>query len=299
MLTQIHFILTYRCLFECDHCFVYSGPSAPDDTFTLSQIREALQEAQKIGTVDTVYFEGGEAFLVYPLLIAAVKEARRMGFQVGIVTNAYFATSAENAELWLRPLADLGIVDFSVSDDAFHYSEEAESAAHRAIAAAKKLGLPTAVITIEAPRVEMPDEEHAKGEPIIGGGVVFRGRAVEKLVADLPRRDYSVFIECPYEDLADPGRVHVEPQGHVHLCQGLSMGNMWETPLSELVANYRVETHPVAGPIAAGGPARLAETYDVERSEGYVQACHLCYLVRRQLLDRFPDVLAPANVYGL
>lgn len=302
MLEQVHFLLTYRCIFECDHCFVFSGPGAPERTFTLSEVRTVLEESRKTGSVDTVYFEGGEAFLAYPLLLECIRLARQMGFEVGIVTNAFFATDDENAELWLRPLADLGICDLSISDDAFHSGgAEAMNAAQRARHAAQALGLPVGTITIDAPEVEAaPETAPEPGAPIIGGGVVFRGRAVEKLTSDLPRQPYTTFTECPFEDLANPTRVHVDPQGHVHLCQGLSMGNMWQTPLSRLVAAYDPQRHPIVGPLLEGGPARLAEVYDITLHKGgYVDACHLCYTTRRALLDRFPEALAPVNVYGL
>lgn len=61
MLTGIHFLLTYQCPYECSHCFVYGGPRARG-TFTLEQILAVLQEAQALGTVQTVFFEGGEPF---------------------------------------------------------------------------------------------------------------------------------------------------------------------------------------------------------------------------------------------
>ncbi|MGQ9881439.1 MAG: radical SAM protein [Armatimonadota bacterium] len=66
MLTGIHFLLTYKCPYGCDHCFVYDSPRARG-TFTLAQIVAVLEEAQKLGTVQTVFFEGGEPFLYYPL----------------------------------------------------------------------------------------------------------------------------------------------------------------------------------------------------------------------------------------
>ena len=64
-LTGIHFLLSYRCTDECDHCFVWGSPAARG-TFTLAQIRDVLRQGQKLGTVDMVYFEGGEPFLFYP-----------------------------------------------------------------------------------------------------------------------------------------------------------------------------------------------------------------------------------------
>ena len=297
MLTGIHFLLTYRCLFECDHCFLFCGPNA-EGTFTLDQVRRTLDETVKIGTVRTVYFEGGESFLYYPLLIESVREARHRGFEVGIVTNGYFATTVEDAEIWLAPLCKLGLADLSVSDDAFH-SQEENSPAKRALEAARGLGLPVDSICIDKPNVNPEAHGGEKGAPVVGGGVMFRGRAAEKLTADLPERPWSAFGECPHEELADPARVHVDPFGNVHLCQGLSMGNMWETPLSTLAARYRARNHPIAGPLLEGGPALLASRYGIPHAEGYVDACHFCYRMRQALVDRFPRELAPRQVYGL
>jgi hypothetical protein len=128
---------------------------------------------------------------------------------------------------------------------------------------------------------------------------MFKGRAADKLTEDLPRRPWQEFTECPHEDLRNPGRVHLDAYGNVHLCQGLSMGNTWETPLSKMVGQYDANSHPICGRLINGGPARLAEEYDVPHEDGYVDACHLCYRVRLALLDRFPQYLAPRSVYGL
>ena len=299
MLTGIHFLLTYSCSFECDHCFLYSSPQAKG-TFTLNQIRTVLEELGKIGTIEMVFFEGGEAFLFYPLMVEGIRIARDKGFKAGIVTNAYWATTEEDAELWLKPLSELGISDLSLSDDAFHYEDEKESLAKHALAAAKKLGMPVGVISIEEPQVEIrKDEGQGRGEPVVGGSTMFRGRAVEKLIKDLPTRWWEELTECPYEDLRDPKRVHLDAYGNVHLCQGLSMGNMWQTPLSELVKNYDGDSHPICGPLLKGGPALLAREYQVEREDRYVDNCHFCYWLRLALLDRFPEYLGPRQVYGL
>ena len=108
MLQGVHFLLTYMCNFECDHCFVYSGPSAPG-TFTLKQIRDVIDEFAKIDTAEWVYFEGGEPFLFYPIMLEGIRIARDKGFKVGVVTNSYFATTEEDAEIWLKPLIELNI----------------------------------------------------------------------------------------------------------------------------------------------------------------------------------------------
>jgi len=300
MITGVHFLLSYSCTFECDHCFLYCSPEA-SGTFTRHQIESVLGECQKTPTMQWVYFEGGEPFLFYPLMVEGIRMARNRGFKVGLVTNAYWATTAEDAELWLGPLAEIGIDDLSLSDDAFHQGDdEALNTARRAHEAAKQLGLPVGDICIEAPRVDpAKGRTDEKGAPIIGGNVRFRGRAVEKLIEGLPRTSPEQFTECKDEELEKPGRVHVDCYGHVQVCQGISMGNMWETPLSEMDANYDAPRHPICGPLLKGGPLQLAKEYGVPLADGYVDACHMCFEVRKALLDRFPEYLAPRQVYGL
>ncbi|MEW6368901.1 MAG: radical SAM protein [Acidobacteriota bacterium] len=299
MLTGLHLLLTYKCTFECDHCFVYSSPSA-QGTFTFEQVCRALDQAVSLGSILEVYFEGGEPFLYYPLMVEGAREARKRGFEVGVVTNAYFATSEADAALWLRPLVEIGIFDLSISEDSFHAEDEQDNPGKRALAAALRQGLPATSICIERPAVEPGSSaEQARGAPVTGGKVKFRGRAVQKLSAGVRRRLWDEFTECPYEDLASPERVHVDAYGNVHLCQGLLMGNMWETPLPALVSSYEPSSHPLCGPLLRGGPAELARACGAAHEDGYIDACHLCYDIRKALIEAYPRYLGPRQVYGL
>jgi len=297
MLKSLHFLLTYKCTMECDHCFVYSGPYA-NGTFSLKRIRMVLDEAVKIGTIESVYFEGGEPFMFYPIMLEGIRLATEMGFQVGIVTNSYWATTSEDAELWLKPFVELGVTDISLSDDAIHFDDENDNFAKNAFAAAKGLGLPVGAICIEKPSVVMKCDRQ-KGEPVVGSDVLLKGRAVEKLSEGLPMQRFDKFTECKDEELREPQRVHLDPYGYVHLCQGLVMGNFLDTPLSGLVQNYNADSHPICGPLLEGGPARLAQKYNIQHEDEYVSACHFCYLVRLALMKKFPQYLAPRQVYGL
>ena len=293
-MTGAHFLLTYACGYECDHCFVHAGPHA-GGTFTIAKIRRVLDELEKIGTITTVYFEGGEAFQYYALLREGVKLARARGFDAGIVTNAYWATSEEDAELWLKDLAALGLSRLTVSEGSLHFGDAQDTPAKRAMAAAERLGVPHGSICTEKPTLGKNDA----GVDVVEGGVMFRGRAAEKLVEGMPRRPATDFTACGREELASPGRVHLDTFGNVHLCQGISMGNMWEVPLSRLVTAYDGTAHPICGPLLEGGPAELARRNGVALDDSYVDECHLCYEARRALVDRFPTHLAPRQVYGL
>ncbi|MFX1445683.1 MAG: radical SAM protein [Promethearchaeota archaeon] len=287
--------MTYSCNFECDHCFLYCSPNSAG-TFTLKQIESVLNEAEKIKTVEWIYFEGGEPFLYYPLMLEGLRIAKNKGFKTGIVTNSYWATNVEDAELWLKPIADLNISDISISDDFYHFEDETSNLAKNAKIAAKNLNVPLSSISIDEPSIE---QQKDKGAPVIGGGAMFRGRAVEKLIEGLPNRSWEDLIECPYEDLIAPERVHIDSFGNVHLCQGLILGNMWQTSLSDLIKDYDYKSHPICNPLIKGGPAELVRNFNLALKAEYVDECHLCYLSRLALIEKFPQYLAPKQVYGL
>jgi len=295
-LTGVHFLLSYQCTYECDHCFVWSSPRA-GGTIRLEMMTEVLDQAVELGTVTDVYFEGGEPFLFYPLMIEGIRMARERGFSTGVVTNCYWATAVPDAELWLRPLRGLEVADLSVSSDTFHAGDDEDPQPGFAVEAARRLGLDEAVITIDPPAVcATPDE---KGLPIVGGSVRFRGRAAVNLTEGLPHRPWNDFDECPDEDFLDPGRVHVDGWGNVHLCQGVLLGNLETASLGELLESYDPQNHPIIGPLLAGGPAELVRAHDLPHEDGYVDACHLCYEARSALRERFPEHLGPPLVYGV
>jgi len=299
VLNGIHFLLTYTCNYSCDHCFLYCSPNSKG-TFTFAQIKEVLEEAKKIKTVESIYFEGGEPFLYYPIMIEGLKLASKMGFKTGIVTNSYWATSVEDALIWLKPFSDLAISDFSVSDDTFHFGDEETNLAKNAREAANMLKLSSSSISIDEPTVEEGIvKEHEQGTPVIKGGAMFRGRAVETLIKGLPKKPWRSLNRCPYEDLEGLGRVHLDPFGNVHICQGLSIGNFFEIPLSELIEKYDAYSHPICGPLIREGPVGLVNEYSLKHDAEYVDECHLCYLLRLKLLDKFPQYLTPKQVYGI
>ena len=295
-LTGLHLLFTYKCVYQCDHCFVWGGPSQPG-VMTLAQVRQIYDQAEQLGTIDEICFEGGEPMLYYPVVLEAAREAASRGFSVGMVSNNYWATSTEDALTWLRPFA--GVVKLlELSTDLFHADEVMHEQARNAVAAAEQLGIPVSTIVCESPGevAEAPGQE--RGQPVASGGILFKGRAAEQLVQGVARQPWRQLDSCPAEELEHPRRVHLDPLGHMHICQGIPMGNLFERPLTQVVADYDPATHPIIGPLLEGGPAALAERYAVPHQEEYVDACHLCFEVRKQLRGRFPGELTPDQMYG-
>jgi len=294
-LTGLHILLTYECNFECDHCFVWSSPQQAG-TLTIRQIDDILRQAVDLGTIEWIYFEGGEPFLYHAVLRHGVRQAKSLGFRVGLVSNGYWATTCEDAVEWLRELAG-SLDDLSVSCDQYHGAEDQRRHAENAMQAARSLGIPFATIAIAQP--EAMDAAPAVGQlPEGESRVMYRGRAAATLAPRAATRPWQSYDECPYEDLREPGRVHVDPLGNLHICQGISLGNLFRTPLRTLCESYVPDSHPITGPLLAGGPAELARRYEVARAEGYADACHLCDHARRALRGRFPDILTPDQMYG-
>jgi hypothetical protein len=295
-LSGLHLLLTYQCTLECDHCFVWGSPWQRG-TFTLKQIRPILQQAKELGTIKSVYFEGGEPFLYYAVLLEAVRAARQLGFEVGIVSNSYWATSVEDAIAWLRPFAG-SLSNLSISSDLYHYDEVLNEQAQHARVAAERLGIPIGVISIAQP--EAAQAVAAMGQlPLDESAVMYRGRAAVKLAPSARRQAWTTFTTCPYEDLREPGRIHLDPLGNLHICQGISVGNVFNTSLAEICEAYDPDNHPITGPLLHGGPVELVQRYDVPHASTYADACHLCYEARGALRERFADVLAPDQVYGV
>jgi hypothetical protein len=298
-ITGLHLLLTYQCNLECDHCFAWGSPWQTG-TITLERIREILRQASELGTIEWFYFEGGEPFLFYPIMVRGAEEAASLGFKVGIVTNGYWGTEPEDALEWLRPFEGL-VQDLSVSSDRLHWSEKLSRQAEIATQAATELGIPLGIISIASPEAEAPS---AVGRlPASESGIMYRGRATQDLAAKAPRTPWTDFTECPHEDLRDPGRLHIDPLGNAHVCQGISLGNLFEDSLSQILRNCDAAidtgTHSILSPLISGGPAALIEQYGLDHEVGYADACHLCYESRLALRDRFPNILTPDQMYGV
>ena len=294
-LSGLHFLLTYRCVLECDHCFTWGGPRQSGD-MRMSDLHAYLEQARDVPSINSVCFEGGEPFLLYAILLQAVQEAAAMGYEVGIVTNAYWAVSEKRALAKLKPLAGL-IQSITVSSDLFHSNEPLSPQVRHASAAAEALGIPIGVISIAQPDVQ--GARSSVGQlPDGGSKVMFRGRAADKLAPAQPAYPWDNYTCCPHEDLIEPGRIHLDPLGNLHICQGIVVGNVWQTPLKVLCDQYIPEQHPIVGPLLEGGPAELVRRYALDHRDCYADACHLCYSARLALRERFPLALAPDQMYG-
>ncbi|MEM3694964.1 MAG: radical SAM protein [Candidatus Bathyarchaeia archaeon] len=293
----VHFLLTYKCDLECDHCFVWGSPESKG-TFTLKQVRSILASAKKLGTVNYISIEGGEPFLYYPIMVRAVKEAVNMGFHVEILSNCYWANCQDDAVEWLLPIAEAGDVELSPSSDIYHGEVWETENVKNAVRAAKRLNIKVGVIAVKYPDVAPPCPSEIEGAKVDLCDLMFRGRATLKLADKVQKKSWLEYTKCPYENLASPERVHVDPLGYVHVCQGISIGNAWERSFSKIIETYNPHENPILKPLINGGPKALVEEFDLPHEEAYADACHMCYAARLLLRSKYPRILAPDQMYG-
>jgi hypothetical protein len=248
-------------------------------------IEHILAEAMAAATIQWIYFEGGEPFLCYETLCNGVRLARAVGFKTGIVTNAYWATSETEA------------IDLAISDDTYHGSREGARYPEIARGAARQLGIPVETISVAEP--EAAQVAAAAGKlPAGESAVLYRGRAAARLSARAVGKPWESLDRCPWEDLRAPERVHVDPYGNLHVCQGISIGNLLRRSLEGILADYDPDGHPIVGPLLAGGPSELARRYELPHRAEYADHCHLCYECRCALRPRFEEQLTPDQMYG-
>lgn len=296
-LTGLHILLTYVCNYTCEHCFVWGSPNQRG-TWTWKKLENLLHQAREIPTITKIYFEGGEPFLYYPLMVQGIQKAADLGYTVGILSNAYWAMSVEDAIMWLEPFADK-LHSMSISRDQYHDDEEMEGWTQNAVQAAEQLGIPVGVISIAQPE----DQNAPAVKGVLPDGlseVRYRGRAAQELVDyAFNKQPWTSYTSCPYEDLRSPSRIHVDPLGYLHICQGITMGNINQVSLAQLCSQYQPEDHPIIGPLLRGGPAELFRFYNLPIDGKFADACHLCDTARRRLQDRFPQELSPPQMYGV
>jgi organic radical activating enzyme len=296
-LEGIHLLLTYRCDLECDHCFVWGSPKS-QGVFTLNEIRSILEEAKKLGTVRYVSIEGGEPFLYYPIMINAVKEAVNLGFHAEVLSNCYWAVCPEDAVEWLIPIAEAEHCELSLSSDLHHGEEWAIEEVKNAVKAANDLKIKVAILAIKYPKAKAQCPSEIEGAKVGLYELMYKGRAASKLAQEADKKPWREFTECPYEDLANPERIHVDPLGHVHVCQGISIGNAWQKPFSRIIEDYNPYENPIVEPLIRGGPVALVEKFGLPHDGFYADACHLCFAARCMLRKKYPEILVPDQMYG-
>ena len=257
-LSGLHLLLTYECNFECDHCFVWGGPSQTG-TMTDETIEHILEAGRGTRHYRMDLFRRRRSISLLPATcVPGLKLARERGFKVGIVTNAYWAITDAEAMEWLKP--------FAVPSKIFRSATMPTTAARTACG---KHVLPARLRSTWASLSISSASPVRKGQmckpfpvnsPAGESTVLYRGRAAEKLASRVQPKPWNQFTECPWEELRHPERVHVDAFGNLHICQGISIGNLFERPLTEIMRDYRPGQSPDRRTVTRRRPGRVSKS---------------------------------------
>lgn len=243
---------------------------------TGSQIQTILRAAREIESIDTIHCIGGEPFLNYPVLMQAVHGSTANGYKTIVLTNAFWATSVENARAWLEPMR-YALGELRLRGVVTPHNSLMEGRIENACEAADQLGIRVGKISMVQ---SLPPVKRDLSRP-------------EMLLGQAQLQPWHSFTTCPYRNLEDPEYLTIDPAGYVQLCEGVAIGNLFQKPLRAIWDAYIPALHPVAGVLLRGGPAALVAYYALEVDDLYEDACDLCREARRQLQDLLPQMIIP------
>lgn len=297
-------LITNWCPARCRHCYVCSGP----DRTEWMPVEAAAGHLSALARLEVpsggIHIGGGEPFGDFDRLLAVLRAARDAGLPgVGFVeTNGFWATSEATVRGRLAALRDAGMMQISISADPYHQEFVPPECVRLLQEVALDVLGPRGVRArrwkwLERPQnvAAMPEDER---QTLFAD---FLRRRPERMTGRAADCLAPLLAPAPVDALPDDGcrvallesgHVHVDPDGWVYpgTCAGIVLGRATaESPLDELVGAWRLDRSPLVEHLVSGGPKRLlsaaAEQGFRPRARGYAGTCHLCWQVRRHLVE--------------
>ena len=318
-LEQCNFLLTYKCIAKCRHCRYLASPNRKG-VMTVKDFQAYMTVLASEQSLRWIVFRGGEPFLFYKTLKRCIEIAHRLGQKkIAVVTSGHWGGNQTNAQKKLLELKTAGLSSIWFSVDAFHQEFVPFHSVHTAINAARTIGFDEIVITSQflgtvnarntfnsrteecLERLRLPEDF-----TIVRNPIVLEGRASHQLARYLNSKPASLHGKCVLpswagETLKDPRTIEIDFEGNVSICLGLCIGNAKTESLSEIIRNYDYTKHPIMRLLAENGPHKLTELANTTRNfnlREFVNECHMCYELRKQLRGCYPESLAPQSCYA-
>lgn len=273
--------LTDRCTHACAHCFLTCSP-AGRAVMSVSGARRWIHQFAAVSRGRMV-FTGGEPFLYFAMMRNLVHEAAAAGFSPAVWTNGYWATGPDEFRLSLRYLADVGLSELIVSDDAFHGEAPFTTWKDQMSSLARELGVALRFAAITPKPAAVAPDFLFEDTHILEGPVMHRGRAAETCTPGQTLWQAADFDACPFVSFESPRSLFLDAQGFLHICPGFPLADLNRISIKRFLAEFDIQRHPAAHAIAAGGPAELARRLSVDPATGFVDYCHACWTLRRRM----------------
>lgn len=277
-LSNVGLMLTYKCTISCPHCIVRAGPDRKEEMALESAFNWLDQiKSYRNGFVCGISLTGGEPFYNLSHLISVANYANKLGFIVSVVSNAYWASSKEEALRILNLCSSIQMV--SISTDIPHQQFIPFSNVKNAIWAAKKLGkIYNIAVTTECDSspeyISLMDDilEITDREFVNTAFILPVGRAGKEVNSTL----YKYTSEPPKAACSMASFPIIFPNGNIIACIGppialpefnpLYLGNLYKESIKNILD--RAENNYILHAIRVFGPQVLVKML---RENGFEQ----------------------------
>ena len=314
-LSNIGFMLTYKCTIACPHCVVEAGPHRKEEMrleHTLAWIKQA--STYRDGHIKGLALTGGEPFYNLENLAQISAYGKSLGFIVSVVTNAFWASTKAVALSVLSELPAIQMI--SISTDVYHQKSIPFGYIKNAVWAARELRRLYNIAVCTDNEEDQQYQKIMEDLKAIGEGDRIRlsitfpaGRAQEKA----RQFSYRTAPEPTVSACSMASSPVVFPDGKVIACIGplltlppmhpMFLGNLQQETLSEIL--YRSELNPVLHTIRVWGPQKLVSLLRQNELDALLPKeyicnciCDACYklLSEERIVDALENILQDEQI---
>lgn len=293
-LENIGMMITYQCQVACPHCIVEAGPDRSEKVDP-AEARDWLQQAAtyRSGVIKGVSLTGGEPFYDVEYFKNLMEYGDSAGLFMTAVTNAYWATSLQEALEVLRSVPAVKML--GISTDVYHQQFIDFERVANAIRAAEMLHIPIQISVCTDSKADpgyqdiLRKLQQIADKDKIDTVITY---SVGRAAIQLPQEHHRV-VEPPVSACTAAGSPIIFPDGRVIACIGplinlasdhhLVLGNLRESTLEEIL--NRAQLNPILHTIRIWGPHRLLQL--LERKSGAIMmnqflennVCDICYRI--------------------
>ena len=304
-LKYLSILLTDRCSAACRICCFQCNPH---NTFVMDEsvMKRYIDEAARIGTVQSINFTGGEAMLYPDLLKKMVQYAmEKHNLPSSVVSNGFWAADEQRGRKLIRELLECGLKAIRLSADRYHQEFVPPSTLKKAIRILFEAGLLEDISVMDTkggPNIRFVTENLRPEIYLVPKISLYPALLPEKTLtnAELDVGPADLLMPTPWDQCycEDNSGVVLYKDGYIYNCCSqfafeiprLRLGKIGEITLAE--ACKKVNRDPILeimrrDSVSWFARKALERNLDVQRKEAYSGSCELCrdMLCNRNLME--------------
>lgn len=318
-ISEFEIALSYKCSTQCAFCYANCSPnfSKVIDLPLALRCINSISSEYKLRTIGLL---GGEPTLHRPVLLSLISQARANNIpNIMMFTNGEWGRNISEIEKMCFELKNAGLTEIILSVDYFHQLtiplENCLQIASKATENGLRVRFSMCCLeNISSDNIVDKRNREIQGKissllnvPIQYQTLRFFGRA-SKLITHYPKLHSATEVNHPclhkdfFGSLQCPTGFLIDCFGHVQICDGISIGNVYSQPLNKIIQNYSVKDNIILKTLFEEGPIGLNkfnQEIEFKKSKNlFVDNCHLCYYIRKLIHKKFSDVLSPQHFYS-